>query len=60
MLKTLQVRLQQCVNQELLDVQAGFTPGLPPRVAPPSLAKSRGWGVEPPQEAGKGAAAAGA
>ena len=27
MLKILQVRLQQYVNQELLDVQAGFTKG---------------------------------
>ena len=27
MLKILQVRLQQCVNRELLDVQAGFRKG---------------------------------
>ena len=27
MLKILQARLQQCVNQELLDIQAGFRKG---------------------------------
>ena len=36
MFKTLQVRLQQCVNQELLDVQAGFRKGIGPEINLPT------------------------